>query len=169
VGYRAPGFSIDNRTPWAYLELADQGYAYSSSIAPISHRYFGWGEAPRFAFKPLPWTDLVEIPITTAEFGGKRMAAGGGLFRALPYGLSRWAIRQVNRREYRPAIFFFHLWELDPELGQAQGMLASSNPRQSARFDTMAQRLRQLVDEFTWGRIDVVAHREASKLRDLAA
>ena len=37
TGYRAPSFSIDQRTPWAYLEMAEQGYAYSSSVAPIAH------------------------------------------------------------------------------------------------------------------------------------
>ncbi|HNN56911.1 MAG TPA: polysaccharide deacetylase family protein, partial [Novosphingobium sp.] len=69
-GYRAPSFSIDQRTPWAYMELADQGYAYSSSVAPIVHDHYGWREAPRFAFRPLPWSDLLEIPVTTAMFAG---------------------------------------------------------------------------------------------------
>ena len=35
TGYRAPSFSIDARTPWAHKVLAEQGYAYSSSVAPI--------------------------------------------------------------------------------------------------------------------------------------
>jgi polysaccharide deacetylase family protein (PEP-CTERM system associated) len=115
TGYRAPSFSIDQRTPWAYMELAEQGYAYSSSVAPIAHDHYGWREAPRFAFRPLPWSDLVEIPVTTAEFAGRRLAAGGGgFFRVLPYAFSRWAIRQVNHRDARPAVFYFHPWEIDP-------------------------------------------------------
>src|SRR5205085_5414932 len=80
TGYRAPSFSIDVRTPWAFMELAERGYRYSSSVAPVAHDHYGWAEAPRFAFKPLPWADLVEIPVTTAEFAGKRLAAGGGGF-----------------------------------------------------------------------------------------
>ena len=116
TGYRAPSFSIDQRTPWAYLELAEQGYVYSSSVAPVAHPHYGWREAPRFAFKPLPWSDLVEIPVTTALLGGRRLAAGGGgFFRVLPYAFSRWAIRQVNRRDGRPAVFYFHPWEVDPD------------------------------------------------------
>jgi len=35
IGYRAPSFSIDHRTPWAYMELAEQGFTYSSSVAPV--------------------------------------------------------------------------------------------------------------------------------------
>ena len=38
TGYRAPSFSIDARTPWAHPVLAEQGYAYSSSVAPIAPR-----------------------------------------------------------------------------------------------------------------------------------
>src|SRR5690606_5764569 len=52
TGYRAPSFSIDRRTPWAHRVLAEQGYEYSSSVAPIVHDHYGWREAPRFAFKP---------------------------------------------------------------------------------------------------------------------
>ena len=50
TGYRAPSFSIDFRTPWAYMVLAEQGFAYSSSVAPVAHDHYGWAEAPRFAF-----------------------------------------------------------------------------------------------------------------------
>ena len=101
-GYRAPSFSIDARTPWAHEELARAGYAYSSSVAPVVHDHYGWSDAPRFAFKPLPWSDLVEIPVTTAILGGRRVAAGGGgFFRVLPYAFSRWAIRQARGRDRR--------------------------------------------------------------------
>ncbi|MCB2061679.1 MAG: polysaccharide deacetylase family protein, partial [Novosphingobium sp.] len=94
TGYRAPSFSIDSRTPWAYPILARQGFTYSSSVAPIVHDHYGWRDAPRFAFKPLDCSDLIEIPVTTATFAGRRLAAGGGgFFRVLPYGFSRWAIR----------------------------------------------------------------------------
>jgi polysaccharide deacetylase family protein (PEP-CTERM system associated) len=170
TGYRAPSFSIDQRTPWAYMELAEQGFAYSSSVAPVVHDHYGWRDAPRFAFKPLPWAPLVEIPVTTAEFAGRRLAAGGGgFFRVLPYGFSRWAIRQVNRRDGRPAVFYFHPWEIDP----AQPRVTSANLRSRFRhytnLDGMAAKLRTLVDEFAWGRMDLLAHREVLRAVDLAA
>jgi polysaccharide deacetylase family protein (PEP-CTERM system associated) len=47
TGYRAPSFSIDTRTPWAHEILTEQGYLYSSSVAPIAHDHYGWREAPR--------------------------------------------------------------------------------------------------------------------------
>ena len=170
TGYRAPSFSIDQRTPWAYMALAEQGYAYSSSVAPISHDHYGWPEAPRFAFKPLPWSDLIEIPVTTAHFGGRRLAAGGGgFFRVLPYAFSRWAIRQVNQQDQRPAVFYFHPWEIDPQQPRVTGASLRSKVRHYTNLGVMAQKLEQLLGEFAWGRMDLLAHREKAFALDLAA
>ena len=165
IGYRAPSFSIDQRTPWAFQELVEQGYHYSSSVAPVTHDHYGWAEAPRFAFKPIPEAELVELPVTTAMLGGKRLAAGGGgFFRVLPYAFSRWAIRQVNRDEGRPAIFYFHPWEIDPGQPRVAGAPLKSRLRHYTNLERMAEKLRQLVHDFAWGRIDVIAHREAARL-----
>lgn len=169
-GYRAPGFSIDRRTPWAYMELAEQGFAYSSSIVPVGGDPFGWEDAPRFAFRPLPWSDLVEIPMTTALFAGQRMAAiGGGHFRTVPYGFTRWAVRQVNRREGRPATVRVHPWEIDPGKARAAGAALKSRLKRYAALDGMATRLRRMIGEFAWGRMDLLAHREAVRLDSEAA
>jgi polysaccharide deacetylase family protein (PEP-CTERM system associated) len=168
-GYRAPSFSIDSRTPWAFMELADQGFTYSSSVAPITHDHYGWREAPRFAFRPSPSSDLVEIPVTTAELAGRRLAAGGGgFFRVLPYGFSRWAIRQVNRREGRPAVFYFHPWEIDPDQPRVSAASLKSRLRHYTNLAGMAGKLRQLIEEFEWGRMDALAEREAAKAVPLA-
>lgn len=170
TGYRAPSFSIDQRSPWAYMVLAEQGYAYSSSVAPVTHDHYGWRDAPRFAFRPLAWSDLVELPVTTAEFAGKRLAAGGGgFFRVLPYAFSRWAIRQVNRRDRRPAVFYFHPWEIDPAQPRVPGASLRSRLRHYTNLEAMADKLRELLDEFEWGRIDVLALREGALATELAA
>jgi polysaccharide deacetylase family protein (PEP-CTERM system associated) len=168
TGYRAPSFSIDQRTPWAFAELAEQGYAYSSSVAPVAHDHYGWPEAPRFAFRPLPWSSMIELPVTTAMLGGRRVAAGGGgFFRVLPYGFSRWAIRQVNRTEGRPAVFYFHPWEVDPDQPRVGYAPLRSRFRHYTGLARMADKLRGLVDDFRWGRMDLVAHREAARAVDL--
>ena len=170
TGYRAPSFSIDGRTAWAYMELAEQGYAYSSSVAPVLHDHYGWREAPRFAFRPLPWSELVEIPVTTAILGGRRVAAGGGgFFRVLPYAFSRWAIRQVNRRDERPAVFYFHPWEIDPDQPRVGNAPVKSKLRHYTNLDRMAEKLGDLVHEFAWGRMDMLTHREAERATELAA
>lgn len=168
-GYRAPSFSIDARTPWAFEVLAEQGYVYSSSVAPIAHDHYGWREAPRFAFRPIADADLVEIPVTTARFAGRRLAAGGGgFFRVLPYGFSRWAIRQVNREDERPAVFYFHPWEIDPGQPRVDNAPLRSRLRHYTNLSVMADKLQRLVGEFRWGRMDDLAAREALRAEPLA-
>ncbi len=169
-GYRAPSFSIDQRTPWAYQVLAEQGFAYSSSVAPIAHDHYGWRAAPRYAFKPLAGSDLVEIPVTTAEFARWRLAAGGGgFFRVLPYAFTRWAIGQVNTRDQRPAVFYFHPWEIDPGQPRVAGAPLRSRLRHYTNLNQMADKLRRLLGQFAWGPMDALAAREALLTQPLAA
>ncbi len=164
TGYRAPSFSIDKRTPWAHEALAEAGYAYSSSVAPVKHDHYGWPEAPRFAFKPVAGSDLVELPVTTARFSGRTLAAGGGgFFRLLPYAFSRWAVRQVNNEE-RPAIIYFHPWEIDPCQPRVAKAPLKSRLRHYTNLSVMAPKLKRLVGDFSWGRADAVAALEALKL-----
>ncbi|QIQ88094.1 XrtA system polysaccharide deacetylase [Erythrobacter sp.] len=166
-GYRAPSFSIDARNPWAFEELAAQGYAYSSSVAPVVHDHYGWPEAPRFAFRPVAGSDLVELPVTTAMLGRRRVAAGGGgFFRVLPYGFSRWAIRQVNRVDERPAMFYFHPWEIDPGQPRVGNAPLRSRLRHYTGLEAMAGKLRRLLGDFAWGRVDAVAEREVLRAED---
>ena len=162
IGYRAPSFSIDHRTPWAHAILAEEGYRYSSSVAPIRHDHYGWPESPRFAWRPVAGSDLLELPVTTAEFGGRRLAAGGGgFFRLLPYGFSRWAIRQVNAREKQPAIIYFHPWEIDPDQPRVAGAPLRSRLRHYSNLSVMANKLRRLTADFSWTRVDALVAREA--------
>lgn len=168
-GYRAPSFSIDARTPWAFPVLAEQGFAYSSSVAPVVDDHYGWREAPRFAFQPLPDAGLIEIPVTTARLGSRRLAAGGGgFFRVLPYGFSRWAIAQVNRADDRPAVFYFHPWEVDPDQPRVAHAPLRSRLRHYTNLAVMADKLTRLLGEFRWGRMDRLAAAERSRAAPLA-
>ena len=164
TGYRAPSFSIDQRTPWAHEILAEQGYTYSSSVAPVKHDHYGWAEAPRFAFRPVAGSDFLEVPVTTAQLGPKRLAAGGGgFFRLLPYAFSKWAIRQVNEDERRPAIIYFHPWEIDPGQPRVANAPIKSKLRHYTKLDVMAEKLRRLPKDFQWERLDAVVAREQAR------
>ncbi len=165
TGYRAPSFSIDMRTPWAHAILADAGYRYSSSVAPVIHDHYGWPDAPRFAFRPLTDSALIELPVTTVALRGRNFAAGGGgFFRLFPYDLSRWAIRRVNGRENRPAVFYFHPWEIDPAQPRVRNAPIKSRLRHYMNLENMAPKLKKLLKDFSWGRTDEVAAEQAALL-----
>lgn len=162
TGYRAPSFSIDQRTPWAHAILAEAGYRYSSSVAPLVHDHYGWRDAPRFAFRPLDDSDLIELPVTVAEVGSKRLATGGGFFRLFPGAFSSWAVRQVNAAA-RPAVFYFHPWEIDPGQPRVANAPLKSKLRHYSRLGAMAGKLRTLIKRHEWGRVDQVVAVEAAR------
>ena len=165
TGYRAPSFSIDACNPWAHDVLAEAGYNYSSSVAPIVHDHYGWREAPRFAFRPVAGADLIEIPVTTVEWAGRRMAAGGGgFFRLFPYAVSRWAVSRVNTQDARPALTYFHPWEIDPDQPRVAAAPWRSRLRHYSRLGAMAGKVRRLLDDFAWGRMDALARAEAQRV-----
>jgi len=165
TGYRAPSFSIDARTPWAHVVLAEEGYAYSSSVAPIRHDHYGWPESPRFAWRPVADAPLVELPVTTAKLAGRTLAAGGGgFFRLLPYGFSRWAVAQVNGDADRPAIIYFHPWEIDPDQPRVPNAPLRSKLRHYTNLSAMEGKLRRLTRDFAWTRVDIVAAEQARSL-----
>jgi polysaccharide deacetylase family protein (PEP-CTERM system associated) len=166
TGYRAPSFSMDKRTPWAHQVLSEEGYAYSSSVAPIAHDHYGWREAPRFAFQPLEGSELIELPVTTVEVAGRRMAAGGGgFFRLLPYSFSSWAIGRVNRAEERPAVFYFHPWEIDPGQPRVPEAPLKSRLRHYSNLSVMEPKLLKLLKAHRWGRTDLVVQAERARLQ----
>jgi len=157
IGYRAASYSIDERSLWALQELERAGYRYSSSIYPIRHDLYGMPQAPRFPFYPNGTRGFLELPISTVEVMNRRLpCGGGGFFRLLPYGVSRWAIRRVNSREERPCIFYFHPWEIDPRQPRQRGLSAKTRFRHYLHLDRMEVRLQRLLTDFSWDRIDHV-------------
>lgn len=154
-GYRAPSFSIDAESLWAHEVIAETGHLYSSSVNPIVHDHYGMPNAPRF-----PWKTRVgihEIPPCSLRLMRRNYpASGGGYFRLLPYPVSRWSIRRVNDGEKQPCVFFFHPWEIDPGQPRVSQASRKSRLRHYLNLDRMEPRLTRLLQDFRWGRIDVV-------------
>jgi polysaccharide deacetylase family protein (PEP-CTERM system associated) len=155
LGYRAPSFSIGPRNMWALEALQLAGYRYSSSIYPIAHDHYGMPDAPRFAFYPNGKDGLLEVPITTLRLRERNLpAGGGGYFRLMPYSMSRWMMRKVNRDDRQSAIFYFHPWELDPHQPRPQGLDLKSRFRHYVNLHRMEDRIRALTRDFAWDRMD---------------
>jgi polysaccharide deacetylase family protein (PEP-CTERM system associated) len=113
-------------------------------------------DAPRFAFRSSGGR-IVELPMTTlALFGRNLPCSGGGYFRLLPYALSRWALKRVNSRDRQPGIFYFHPWEVDPNQPRIASAPLKSRIRHYLNLGKMEPRLRRLLADFAWGRMDQV-------------
>jgi len=156
-GYRAPSFSINQDNWWAVEELENAGYVYSSSIYPVRHDHYGMPDAPRFPNRPNGENGILELPPTTLPLMGRNLpAAGGGWFRLLPYGISRWMLRRVNSQDQAPCMFYFHPWELDAGQPRQSGLSRKTHFRHYVNLHRMPDRLRHLLNDFEWDRVDRV-------------
>jgi len=152
-GYRAPSFSIGPSEWWAFDVLGEAGYRYSSSLHPIPHDHYGLPEAPRSPFRPVHG-GLLEIPVATLDLGRRITCAGGGHFRLLPYAWSRWCLARHARTDDRPATFYFHPWEIDTGQPRIATLPWRSRFRHYVNLARMEPKLRHLLRDFAWGRID---------------
>jgi polysaccharide deacetylase family protein (PEP-CTERM system associated) len=149
IGHRAPYFSIDGSTPWAFDVLAARGLRYDSSVFPVRTTLYGFPEAPRFPYR-VHGGALMEFPVSTVRAGGRTWPIAGGFYlRALPYAAVSRAIRSLNA-EGRPAIMYMHPWELDT--GQRYGQVT---PRERITHyygrGRLEGKLRRLLAEFRFG------------------
>lgn len=159
-GYRAPSFSIGTANQWAFDCLERAGYRYSSSVYPIRHDHYGMPDAPRFAHRV---RGLTEVPPTTLRmFNRNWPASGGGYFRLMPYAMSRWMLRMVNRKDASPAVFYFHPWEIDPDQPRVAGVGAKTRFRHYVNLRVMEAKLARLFADFRWDRMDRVFATSAS-------
>jgi polysaccharide deacetylase family protein (PEP-CTERM system associated) len=165
-GYRAASYSIGASESWAWQELAEAGYRYSSSIVPVRHDHYGIPGAPRFAFHAIDGK-LLEIPITTVALAGRNFnCGGGGWFRLFPYAFSRWAMNRVNLAEGQSGIFYFHPWEIDPEQPRPEGLGLKTRFRHYLNLHLTYGRLEQLMSDFKWGRMDEIFLSDTARVRE---
>ena len=124
IGFRAPTFSIDNSTKWAFEILKKYNFKYDSSIFPIKTMVYGVPNAPLIPYRPLmeditkndPRGEIVEFPLTVFRFLRNIPVAGGFYLRALPFWFTKFAIERINQK--RPAIIYIHPWETFMETPQ---------------------------------------------------
>ena len=98
--YRAPAFSITEKTSWALETLLEEGITCDSSIFPSKRRFGGYeslDESNPFILK-IKENELMEFPMSYSQISGKRIIySGGGFFRFLPYPVTKFL---MNKKEY---------------------------------------------------------------------
>jgi peptidoglycan-N-acetylglucosamine deacetylase len=123
VGFRAPTFSINEKSSWVVDELTDNNYKYDSSIIPAKTSLYGIPGAQKSPYKitseSLDKNDekgtLIEFPLLVTKFLTKTIPAAGGFYlRSLPLKIIKNAIRSYEKNEI-PSNFYIHSWELTPE------------------------------------------------------
>lgn len=156
TGYRAPDFSLTQKTPWAHAAICDAGYRYSSSVQPLlSLRTPRKGAVvpPRFPYRAQD--GLLEIPQSSIRLLGRTVPINWGTrFRMLPYETSRWMIHRLNEVDRSPLLFHLRAWEIDPAQPKAPGLDLTTRIEHYAGLRRNFWHLDRLLQDFSWGRID---------------
>ena len=146
-GYRAPSFSITERSLWALEILAEEGFRFDSSIFPVRHHRYGMPDFPREPVRLAlrSGNTIVEFPLTTLAWGPLRFpVAGGGYLRLLPFALLRWGIGRLVAAE-RPTVLYVHNWEIDAEQPR-QPVSALVRWNHYHNLERVEERLRTLLE-----------------------
>jgi polysaccharide deacetylase family protein (PEP-CTERM system associated) len=149
-GYRAPTYSVIDRSVWALEILTELGFSYDSSIFPIRHDRYGMPDAPRAPFRfSTPSGPMTEFPITTFRVAGHNLpVGGGGYLRLLPRVYTRLGLQRVQR-EGLPVVIYIHPWEIDPEQPRLAGRL-SSRLRHYTNLSQTLERFRSVLQTGTY-------------------
>ena len=122
-GFRAPTFSLNEKSAWVIDILEKYGYLYDSSIVPTKTSMYGNSNASKNPYKITSDSlyennmsgKITEFPLMITKFLGKTIPSGGGFYlRTLPFNVTKKAINEYER-ENIPGVFYIHSWELTPE------------------------------------------------------
>lgn len=114
VGYRAPGFSLAEKTQWAFEIIKNAGFRYSSSSNFRFKVINGLPSIEKCEIQSLLENlQLLEFPSTSINYGSLNQRICGGFFtRALPK-ISQNIIFEFENQSGRPVNFYYHPFECD--------------------------------------------------------
>ena len=160
IGFRASTFTLTRRTWWAFDVLVERGYRYDSSVHPVRHPVYGVpGFEPGISRVDAAGGSVVEFPVSTFAFAGANVPfGGGGYFRLLPGAATRAGVRRLEARG-RPACFYLHPWEFDPDQPRCPAS-ATQRFRHYLNLDRTLPRLEALLARFRFGSLREVLERE---------
>lgn len=153
VAYRAPSFSVTERTRWALDILSEEGFSIDSSIFPIHHDRYGIPTAsPDLHRIQTTAGFLWEFPPAVVRLAGMNLpVGGGGYFRLYPLALTlRW-LAGINRAGGRPFMFYIHPWELDPDQPWLPAGSWASRFRHRVNLSQTEDKVERLLSRFRFG------------------
>jgi polysaccharide deacetylase family protein (PEP-CTERM system associated) len=146
VGYRAAEKLNYEKDSWIFDVLAEEGFVYDASFLPVKK-----DEPPkRFAHQVHTNGKAVwEFPYSTRNVGlGLLPISGGNYFRQIPYTLMRRAVRNWDKNCDAPFVFYFHVWELDPEQPRISAASNYNRIRHYRKLDKMEWIIKENLQKY---------------------
>ena len=150
--YRAPSFSITQRSLWALEILAEEGFKIDSSIFPTYHDRYGIRDAPtEIHLIPTNGGSIWEFPPAVLKTRlGNLPISGGGYFRLYPLWLINRCVKKMNRSG-QPYMFYVHPWEVDPDQPKLPSHSRVKTWRHRVNLKTTFSKLDLLLKRFQFG------------------
>lgn len=149
LGYRAARRWSSPADLWALDILAEEGYAYDSSLVPLSR---GFRAEPwrRFAHEHQSGDKSIwEFPVSTLNLLGWGVPiAGGNYFRQFPHTLLKHAVERWHRANDAPFVMYTHVWELDPRQPRISGASSLAKLRHYRNLDKVAWVLEEYFKKY---------------------
>ncbi|MEO7660390.1 MAG: DUF3473 domain-containing protein, partial [Pyrinomonadaceae bacterium] len=135
IGYRSAEKLTFGKDDWVLEVLADEGFVYDASFLPTRKS----GKAKSVAHQvSIDGKFLWEFPYSTQDLVfGALPISGGNYFRQIPYTLTRHAVRRWHEQTDEPFVFYFHVWELDPEQPRISAASKFNRIRHYRKLDKM--------------------------------
>ena len=155
-GFRAPTFSLNEKSSWIIDSLVESNYVYDSSIVPAKTELYG---LPNAEIRPYhitknslekndPTGKLIEFPLLVTKFLGKKLPAAGGFYlRTLPEKIIKNAIKNYEKQNI-PATFYIHSWELTPEFMPKVKLPVKENFVTFHNIEKAFKKMNKLINEF---------------------
>lgn len=162
IGYRAATYSITARSLWALDVLAEEGFLYDSSIFPMRHDKYGipGAQTAPHRLETREGRAIVEFPISVLRMKGFTLpVGGGGYFRILPYGVTKWGLTKLNESG-QEFVFYIHPWEIDPQQPRVPHAGALSRFRHYSNLGKCYERLVALFEDFSFSTVQEVLQRK---------
>jgi polysaccharide deacetylase family protein (PEP-CTERM system associated) len=111
TSYRAPAFSVNYETKWAFEILKRNGIKYDCSVFPANRADGGYSDfknSDPVMIKTIN-DSLLEFPVSMSKILGSKIPfSGGGYFRLLPYSVIK---KMMKNSEY--VMSYFHIRDFD--------------------------------------------------------
>lgn len=148
IGFRAAeklNFEKDRRI---FDVLADEGFVYDASFMPTAKSE----KSKRYAHQIHTGGKAVwEFPYSTRSLGvGLVPISGGNYFRQFPYTVMRMAVREWDRTRVEPFVFYFHVWELDPEQPRINAASRYNRIRHYRKLDKMEWIIKENLTKYSF-------------------
>lgn len=154
LGYRLAEGWISARDQWMLEMLAEEGFAYDSSLM---HRGWSWSHNRAARQAHIVKTEagpIWELPLTSYRLPCFDLPiAGGNYFRQIPRHLVRLLMSRQTRVQASPLMLYFHVWELDVEQPLVTAAGRVNRVRHYRNLAKMRQVLPYYLQQYEFGSV----------------